>query len=304
MIRILFTIIAAMLAVAWGLVFWGPDQTSVLCWWFVMFFSLAGVIFTLFSLVLVAIRVIRKKLPETSLFLLLIVSMIAAWPAGWFMGYGRIAYPSDAEKTQPSVSIRLPVDQSVIVAWGGNPVEQNFHATFPFERWAYDLLAQPAALKTPNLEEYGIFGQTVLAPIDGTVIGIRNDVPDLPAGTELNNSDIRSMLGNYIFLRIDETNTYLVMAHLMADSVTVKQGQHVSEGMPIARVGNSGNTSEPHIHIHHQRQDPSTTNFFLAKGLPLFFREIDGPPMPTGGVGIVDGREVPIGMTISPLKKK
>jgi uncharacterized membrane protein len=85
MIRILFTIIAAMLAVAWGLVFWGPDQTSVLCWWFVMFFSLAGVIFTVFSLVLVAIRVIRKKLPETSLFLLRIVSMIAAWPAVWVM---------------------------------------------------------------------------------------------------------------------------------------------------------------------------------------------------------------------------
>ncbi len=301
MIQILFTIIAAMLAVAWGLVFWGPGQTSSLCWWFLMFFGLAGVIFTLFSLVLIAVRVIKKKLPERSQLLLLIVSMIAAWPAGWFMDFGRIAYPADVDKTNPSVSIRLPVDQSVIVAWGGNSVENNYHSTVPSERWAYDLLAQPAALKIPNLEKYGIFGQTVLAPIDGTVVGIRNDMPDLPAGTELDDPDVHAMLGNYVFLRIDETNTYLVIAHLMADSVTVEPGQHVDEGTPMARVGNSGNTSEPHIHIHHQRQDPSTTNFFLAEGLPLFFREIDGPPMPTGGVGIVDGREVPIGMTITPL---
>ena len=166
MIRILLIIISAMLAVAWGLIFFGPGQTSILCWWFVMFFGLAGVIFTLFSLVLSIIRIIRRKLPDRYLLLLLIVSMIAAWPAGWFVDFGRIAYPANVNQTKPSVSIRLPVDQSVIVAWGGNSVENNYHVTVPSERWAYDLLAQPAALKIPNLEKYGIFGQTVLAPIN------------------------------------------------------------------------------------------------------------------------------------------
>ncbi len=302
MIKILFFIITAILAAAWGMVFFGPCQTSILSWWFVMFFGLAGVIFTLFALVVIITRAVRRRWPEKTLLLLLAISLIAAWPAGWFVDFGRIAYPVDLEATQPSVSIRLPVDQSVIIAWGGNTVDENYHVTVPFERWAYDLLAYPAALKTPNLEDYGIFGKTVLAPIDGTVVGIRNDMPDLPAGTEMDDPDVNAMLGNYIFLRIDETDTYLVIAHLMADSVKVKPGHHVKEGTPIARVGNSGNTSEPHIHIHHQRQDPTITSILLAEGLPLFFRDIDGPPMPTGGVGIVDGREVPIGMTVSPLK--
>jgi hypothetical protein len=71
--------------------------------------------------------------------------------------------------------------------------------------------------------------------------------------------------------------------------------------MPLAHVGNSGSTSEPHIHIHHQRQDPSQTLLF-AEGLPLYFRDIDGPAMPTGGIGIENGREVPIGMIVTPLK--
>lgn len=304
MITILFFIITAMLATAWGLIFLGPGQTSILSWWFVMFFGLAGVIFTLFSLVVIITRLLKRRWPEKTLLLLLAVSLITAWPAGWFVDFGRIAYPVDLETTKPSVSIRLPVDQSVIVAWGGNTVDENYHATVPGERWAYDLLAQPAALKNPDLKAYGIFGKIVLAPIDGTVVGIRNDMPDLPAGTELDDLDVNAMLGNHIFLRIDETGTYLVIAHLMADSVIVKPGQHVDEGTPIARVGNSGNTSEPHIHIHHQRQDPSITNTLLAEGLPLYFRDIDGPPLPTGGVGIVDGREVPIGMTISPLRGK
>lgn len=304
MIKILFFIITAMLAAAWGMIFFSPGQASILSWWFVMFFGLAGVIFTLFSLVVIIARVLRRKWPEKTLLLLLAVSLIAAWPAGWFVDFGRIAYPVELETTQPSVSIRLPVDQSVIVAWGGNTVNENYHATVPGERWAYDLLAYPAALKVPDLTKYGIFGQTVLAPIDGTVVGVRNDMPDLPAGTELDDPNVNAMLGNHIFLRIDETETYLVVAHLMAGSVTVNPGQHVEEGNPIARVGNSGNTSEPHIHIHHQRQDPSITNTLLAEGLPLFFRDIDGPPMPTGGVGIVDGRELPIGMTVSPLPGK
>ena len=46
----------------------------------------------------------------------------------------------------------------------------------------------------------------------------------------------------------------------------------MKEGDVIGRCGNSGHTSEPHIHIHHQRQKPAASgpvNF--AEGLPLFF---------------------------------
>ena len=45
---------------------------------------------------------------------------------------------------------------------------------------------------------------------------------------------------------------YLMMAHLSPGSIQVKVGDHVKQGQPIARVGNSGNTTEPHLHIQAQ----------------------------------------------------
>ena len=62
--------------------------------------------------------------------------------------------------------------------------------------------------------------------------------------------------------------------------------------------GNSGNTSGPHIHIHHQRQDPSVFPAGFAEGLPLFFRDHDGPPMPIGGLKKINGRPVWSGQRI------
>jgi hypothetical protein len=80
-----------------------------------------------------------------------------------------------------------------------------------------------------------------------------------------------------------ETGTYLVIAHLKEESVAVQAGDRVAEGSVIGQCGNSGNTSEPHIHIHHQRQDPAVYPLNFAEGLPLFFRDHDGSPMPLGG---------------------
>ena len=60
----------------------------------------------------------------------------------------------------------------------------------------------------------------------------------------------------------------------------------VEEGEVIGECGNSGNTSEPHIHIHHQRQDPTVFPVNFAEGLPLYFRDHDGPPMPVGGIKV------------------
>lgn len=60
----------------------------------------------------------------------------------------------------------------------------------------------------------------------------------------------------------------------------VKVGDHVKEGDIIGRVGNSGSTSEPHLHIHHQRQNPIKTIYpIFAEGLPLYFKNTDGKPM-------------------------
>lgn len=300
-LKTFFTSLLALLATVWGLILFGSGQPKIIGWWFVMFFGLVGVFLTLSMLGLLLRHAIQRQRPEKVLFGLLVLSLLSAWPAGWFIDIGKIPFPASKENVEPSVSIRLPISQPARIAWGGDSVDVNYHVTVLPERWAYDLLGQPAALKSPRLQDYGIYGVEVVTPANGTIVDIRNDMPDLTPGTELDGGDVREMMGNYVFIRLDETGTYLVIAHLMPGSIRVQPGQHVAEGAPFARVGNSGSTSEPHIHIHHQRQDPSQTLLF-SEGLPLYFRDIDGPAMPTGGIGIENGREVPIGMIVTPLK--
>ncbi|MBU4541250.1 MAG: M23 family metallopeptidase [Firmicutes bacterium] len=97
---------------------------------------------------------------------------------------------------------------------------------------------------------------------------------------------IQITLGNYIFIEVEETGTYIVLGHLKNNSIQVELGDHIIEGMVIAQVGNTGMSSEPHLHIHHQKQDPYET-LLLAEGLPLFFRDIEESSMPTGGGDIL-----------------
>lgn len=54
--------------------------------------------------------------------------------------------------------------------------------------------------------------------------------------------------------------------------MNVSVGDHVTKGMYIAKVGNSGTTSEPHLHIQHQRNNPMNMKFAIcSEGLPIEF---------------------------------
>ena len=112
-----------------------------------------------------------------------------------------------------------------------------------------------------------------------------------------------STLGNYIFIRVKETGTYLVLGHLQYQSVEVEVGDQVTEGDIIARAGNTGTSSEPHLHIHHQLQNPNDV-LMTAQGLPLYFRDGTDIFMPEGGGDIAtDGTRQPVGDTLLPPVK-
>ncbi|MBL8063699.1 MAG: M23 family metallopeptidase [Anaerolineales bacterium] len=204
----------------------------------------------------------------------------------WFVP---VTFPASIEKAAPPVTVRLPADVPLRVVWGGDSVKINQHAAVPDQRWAYDLLVEPYFSGSPNLEDYGCYGVPVFAPIDGTVISAHDGEPDEVPGVASNNTIAPT--GNHVMIHIEETGTYLVIAHLKNGSVTVKTGDVITEGQQIGECGNSGNTSEPHIHIHHQRQDPTVYPLNFAEGLPLYFRDHDGPPMPVGGV-LIEGETV------------
>ena len=217
----------------------------------------------------------------------LALSLLALWPALWGFGVLNFAFPYDIEESQPTATVRLPSNETLRVAWGGDRLANNYHAFTPDQRWAYDLLVEPAGHGSSNLNDYGCYGTPVVAPVAATVGRARDGLPDQVPG-EI--SGVRTEpAGNSVVLELS-TGTFLLIAHLKPGSIAVSAGDEVKEGQLLGECGNSGNTSEPHIHIHHQRQDPSEYPMNMAEGLPLYFRDHDGDPMPEGGLEAADGQ--------------
>lgn len=238
---------------------------------------LGGVTLITIAIYAIVRRHVSKAWIFTGVASLLSLSPLILW-------FSPAAYPASLDKTNPAVTIRLPADVPMRVAWGGDSIKTNYHAAAPDQRWAYDLVVDPYFSGSANLEDYGCYGVPVVAPIDGLVVSAHDGEPDEVPGILSNN--FTAPTGNHVMIRIEETGTYLVIAHLRNGSVTVRTGDTVEEGQAIGECGNSGNTSEPHIHIHHQRQDPTEYPLNFAEGLPLYFRDHDGPPMPVGGFRI------------------
>ncbi|RLL43963.1 M23 family metallopeptidase [Oceanobacillus piezotolerans] len=193
----------------------------------------------------------------------------------------QLPYPNDIDRVDPAVTVYWPLAEETVVGFGGDKLEHNQkHVTWASERWAYDLVMEPYDIGSMRNEDYGIWNKEVFSPVRGKVIGAYDGEADV----EPNSEEFTSMAGNYVYIRIEETGTYLLLVHLKKDSVMVEAGDYVQPGDVIGRVGNSGSTSEPHLHIHHQRQDPTKMLYpTLAEGLPLFFEEINGEAMPNGG---------------------
>jgi hypothetical protein len=121
-----------------------------------------------------------------------------------------------------------------------------------------------------QLTSYLAFGQPVLAPGDGIITNLTDTLPDLPIGI----SDDTHLEGNYLVLDLGGQR-YVMLAHLKQGSVLVAVGDMVQRGQPIAQVGNSGDTSEPHLHL--QVQNKPTFGPSVQQGLrtyPLLLSDV------------------------------
>lgn len=80
------------------------------------------------------------------------------------------------------------------------------------------------------------------------------------------------LLGNHVILDLGD-GAYALYAHLQRGSVTARKGDRVRAGQVIGRCGNSGNSSEPHVHFQvMDHPDPD-----VATGLPFRWRGIELP---------------------------
>ena len=124
-------------------------------------------------------------------------------------------------------------------------------------RWG----TRAAGLRPADPSAYAIFGAPLYAPCTGDVLAVEANMPDL----DVPRQDTINRLGNHVILRCGEA--VVVLAHLQRASTTVASGQAVVVGEPLGRVGNSGASTEPHLHVHAQRP--------AAKGEP----PISGDPL-------------------------
>ncbi len=102
-----------------------------------------------------------------------------------------------------------------------------------------------------KVQNYVDYDSDVLAVADGTVVATLDTLEDqlpgkLPDPTSLT---LETVDGNHVVLDIGQ-GFYAFYAHLKKKSVTVHAGQHVKKGMVLGKLGNSGNTSAPHLHFH------------------------------------------------------
>jgi hypothetical protein len=119
---------------------------------------------------------------------------------------------------------------------------------------------------TKVLGNYTIFGNDVLAVADGTVVASRNDLPEqvpgaLPKSLPLDQAD-----GNFVVLDIGG-GAFVLYAHMQPGSLTVAAGARVKRGDLLGKVGNTGNSQAPHLHLH-VMDGPSA---LLANGIPYVF---------------------------------
>ncbi len=158
------------------------------------------------------------------------------------------------------------------VAHGGASQLLNAHHVSNSQRFALDIVAlnwwgaRARGVFPARLERYCIFGKTVYSPCSGMVTAVVNGLPDQAPGK----MDRSHPAGNHVILRRNGRDIYVGLAHLMNESVVVHAGDSVELGQPLARVGNSGNTSEPHLHIHAKRGG-EPTSMLDGEGVPLLF---------------------------------
>ncbi len=131
-------------------------------------------------------------------------------------------------------------------------------------------------------EMFSFYSEEVIAIADGVIVSTFDQLPDNPAAGELlPEEDLGKIIAESGYLPVAAGNhiviehpgeEYSFYAHLIPNSLKVKVGEKVKQGQVIGSLGNSGNSSAPHLHFHlMEGPDPLT-----ARGLPCKFNNLTG----------------------------
>ncbi|MEK7435000.1 MAG: peptidoglycan DD-metalloendopeptidase family protein [Cyanobacteriota bacterium] len=144
----------------------------------------------------------------------------------------------------------LPFKNEWTVLWGGDTEDLNYHVISKAQKNAFDILktdekGQSHKNNGSKNEDYFAFGEEIISPCDGEVVLAVNGIKDNKPGK----MNPIFALGNVVVIKT-KNNEFLYFCHLKQDSVKVKQGDILKQGQLIGLCGNSGNSSEAHLHFH------------------------------------------------------
>ena len=179
-------------------------------------------------------------------------------------------YTEAKEIIRNTTKMKSPFKGEWTVTWGGDTKEQNYHVESIAQKNAFDILIKDEQGAThkgtgESNEEYYAFGKELYAPCDGEVVlvvdGVKDNIPGVlnPIYIPGNTVIIKTANGEFAFF-----------AHFKQHTIVVKQGQKVSSGALLGLCGNSGNSSEPHLHFHLQNVEDMTK----ATGAKCYFDQL------------------------------
>jgi hypothetical protein len=118
-----------------------------------------------------------------------------------------------------------------------------------------------------RLTSYLSYRQPVVASTGGTVVEVQDGIPDNTPPVTPPVPPIEETVGNHVTVEV-EPGRYLLYAHLKPGSLRVREGDRVETGQVLGRIGNSGNSTTPHLHF----QVMTTPEFFPTDSPPFTFR--------------------------------
>ena len=119
-----------------------------------------------------------------------------------------------------------------------------------------------------STESFAYFGAGIHAVGDGEVVAVRDGLPEQVPGANPTGLPLDQYAGNHVVQALGDGN-YALYAHIATGTVKVRPGDRLSAGQPIGNVGNTGNSSAPHLHFHVM----STPDPLRSDGLPFVFTD-------------------------------
>jgi hypothetical protein len=192
-------------------------------------------------------------------------------PVGQLALAGCIVWEVSIALDEPSEAATLlpPFANRSVVHNGGRSPLTNHHAVVANQLHALDLGPEQrgtAALFT--LEEFrddACCGAPVLAPLTGKVTSVLDGIPDLPP----ENAAADNPAGNHVVIHGGEH--FVLLAHLARGSVRVTEGDLVKAGQVVGACGNSGNSTDPHLHIQVQNRPTFDMDDASLRTVPIRF---------------------------------